>query len=907
MIARLLAVVISTLLSVPAVAQDLRIYHFDVEQGDATLIISPDGRTLLFDAGNEGKGRDRVVPRLQALGVSSLDFTVLSHYDADHVGGLDEVILGGFAPVAAYDRGDNTTRNTIAVQNYFNAAGPLRRTIQPGEIINLGAEVIVECVAVNGVTSEGTSAGVTADEENESSIALVVRYRDFDYFIAGDLTGGGLGTKDVESLVAPVARDVDVLHVGHHGSPTSTNQALVDRLKAEAAIISVGYSNTYGHPDQAVLDRLTAPSEMLAIWVANRGTPNMSSPKMIVAGNSSAADGEIVLLTNGSTQFSINGVSYAMDVDNAAPQITAGPSVANNTISWTTNEPAEAIVEYGVSASLGSSVPRRSLASSHQIQLTGLLPATTYFYRAGSVDGTGNGPTWSAISSFTTPAGSAAGLVINELASYGSDADEWVELFNNGDAALDLGGYSITDNDGHTFVLPALVLPGRGYVVITSAASGNDDTDASDGLATFHAGGAGRFGSTANWNNDGDDVVVRNASGAVIDVLLFGSGTGIDPAPAGTWTNDVANPARPGAIGVTIGRYPNGMDRNFASDWRTLAASSRGASNGGEPPPPPAPPIAEAGAPISATEGVVVNFDGSGSAGQNGATIVSYFWDFGDGNTATGINPTHTYADDGSYAVTLTVTDSNGMTDVDGTSADVWNAAPVVDAGGPYAAVVGQSVVLSGVASDADALEYSWNFGDGSAPAAGASATHTYTIQGTYTAVLTVTDDDGASTSASTSIVVDWAVARPLVISARNNATATEYDASSSVVADLNDAADGGLALVNSGTTRWFEARFASPGAIAAIESAEATISYRMVNSRWAAGSLVLELWSGGVRLGTTSLNERTQLTSVRWNIGALLTPSNAQNLTLRLVNVDASGRNTRVDWAQATLEIRYR
>lgn len=896
-----------------ALAQTLRIHHLDVEQGDATLIISPDGHALLFDGGNEGKGRDRVVPRLTALGVGSLDYTFLSHYDADHVGGLDEVILGGFAPIIAYDRGNDTTRNTLAVQNYFNAAAPLRQTLQPGEIIPLGAEVIVEAIAVNGVTSEGTSASVTADEENESSIALLVRYRDFDYFVGGDLTGGGLGTKDVETLVAPIVRDIDVLRLSHHGSPTSSNQALIDRARAEVAIVSVGYSNTYGHPDQTVVDRLDAASETQAIWVSNRGNATVTSAKMIIVGQSNTEDGEIVLVTDGTSSFSVNGTVYGLNVDRTPPVITSGPSVSDvgadrAMISWTTSEPCEAVVEYAPSGGTVQSTLRRSLSLTHAVQVSGLVPGTTYDYRAGAIDATGNGPVWSASGSFTTVATAGGSVVINEVASYGSGGDEWVEIFNGTSVAIDVGGWALTDNDTHTFVFPAVTLPPAGYLIVTSASSGAEDTDGSDGLATLHGGISGRFGTTAVWNNDGDDVVLLDAAGLVADWMAYGSGTGIDPAPEGSWVADAPYPARPGVIDATVGRYPNGLDRQLASDWTSLAASSRGASNGGEPEPPPPPardPSAAAGAPVIALEGSTVTFDGTDSVAYDGATLVSWHWDFGDGTSGSGTTVTHTYADDGTYAVTLTVTDSSGRTGVDGTSADISNAAPVVSTGGPYTAQPGVAVLLTGAASDvaADVLTYAWSFGDGTPEQAGASVTHTYSTPGTYPLTLTVRDDDGGETSAVSYVTVGWLEARPAVVRVRNNYTGDEYLEGSAVVAELNDPGEGDQAMVSAGDTRWFEAWFAPVTGVQAVERAEVTVSYHMSTTRWR-GTLRLELWSDGVLLGSTSLPESNRLRTESWDVTSIITPASAGNLSLRLVNLDTSGRYVRVDWAYAALQI---
>jgi beta-lactamase superfamily II metal-dependent hydrolase/PKD repeat protein len=904
-------------LAAAASAQELRIYHLDVEQGDATLVVSPDGRALLFDGGPNGAGTNRVIPRLETLGVLSLDYTVASHYDADHIGGLDEVMNAGYLPaVAAYDRGPNTTKTTQSYFDYVEATGDRRRTIEPGEVIALGALVTLECVAVNGVTSLGASAGLTADDENDSSVALLLRYGDFEYLVAGDLTGGGLGTHDIEGMIAPIARDVDALRVCHHGSATSSSLGLVERIRPDVALITCGTSNAYGHPDQGVLDRLTAEDDCVAIWCTNPGSGSVS-PKLVIVGSSNAVDGEILLATSGVGEYAVNGLAYPIVVDAAPPEITGGPTAGDigasvATISWTTSEETEPRVEYGPTAAYGSVVAGTALATSHARTLGGLLPETTYHYRVGAIDASGNGPVWSADATFTTLAAGAAGVVVNEVCGYGGGLDEWVEIVNMGAAAADLSGWTLTDNDTHDFVFPAgFVLPGGAYVVITSSSSGADDADASDGLATFHGALPGRFGATNVWNQGGDDVHLLDAALVTVDYLAYGSGTGIDPAPSGHWTNDVSNPAAPSSIAQSVARYPNGTDSNRASDWRGPGETSSGVSNGGEPTPPPEPPLAEAGPAAIGAEGDALAFSGAASAAQTGASIVSYAWDFGDGNTGNGAEVTHAYADDGSYQVTLTVTDSNGLTAVDGTTAEVENAAPSASAGGPYGGIVGESVALAGTggdpgAADVPTLAYAWDFGDGTG-ATGASATHAYAAAGTYVATLTVTDDDGASAQSSATVTVTEpppSTAAPLVVSARNNATGTEYGSASQPVAELNTAGDGGKVVVNPGASAWWEARFDAVGAVSSVESASATVSYSMVSGKWN-GTLTLELRDGTTLLASRTLAKSTSLATVTWDVSAYVTPANASALRLRLVNVDPRG--TKVRWAQAAASVTYR
>ena len=156
---------------------------------------------------------------------------------------------------------------------------------------------------------------------------------------------------------------------------------------------------------------------------------------------------------------------------------------------------------------------------------------------------------------------------------------------------------------------------------------------------------------------------------------------------------------------------------------------------------------AVAGGPYTGVEGSPITFDGSGST--FGCGNATYDWTFGDGGSATGAQPTHTFADNGTYHGTLTVTEG-ARTDSTPFSVTVDNAAPAVDAGGNVSSAPGSVVTFVGTATDPSSVDqatlgYTWNFGDGSptASAAAGSATHVYPNPGTYDATLTVCDKDG--------------------------------------------------------------------------------------------------------------------------------------------------------------------
>ncbi len=175
---------------------------------------------------------------------------------------------------------------------------------------------------------------------------------------------------------------------------------------------------------------------------------------------------------------------------------------------------------------------------------------------------------------------------------------------------------------------------------------------------------------------------------------------------------------------------------------------------------PNVPPTADANGPYNGTAGQQVTFDGSGSSDSDG-TITAYDWTFGDGNTGTGVSPTHTYADAGSYIVTLVVTDDLGDTGSSTSTADIvaTPADPIADPNGPYTGIEGQPVSFDGSGSnDPDGgsiTAYDWDFGDGNT-GTGVSPTNTYVTAGTYTVTLTVVDDEGAqSAQATTTATID--------------------------------------------------------------------------------------------------------------------------------------------------------
>lgn len=171
-------------------------------------------------------------------------------------------------------------------------------------------------------------------------------------------------------------------------------------------------------------------------------------------------------------------------------------------------------------------------------------------------------------------------------------------------------------------------------------------------------------------------------------------------------------------------------------------------------------PIANANGPYDGVAGSFITFDGSGSSDTEG--IVEYEWDFGDGSTGHGMNPTHFYMISGVHDVTLTVYDTAGQSATDTTTISIENMIPVVvtvpwsDGSDPHTTWDGKEITLKGTVIDTDASTYEWDFGDGSAPVSGSvtdpnviEARHAYTGSDgqLFTATLTICDASGVCDS----------------------------------------------------------------------------------------------------------------------------------------------------------------
>ncbi|MDP1571487.1 MAG: DNA internalization-related competence protein ComEC/Rec2 [Vicinamibacterales bacterium] len=228
----------------------LHVTMIDVGQGDAMLVTFPRGTRLLLDAGGLASGDafdigDRIVgPALRARGVGRLDYLAISHGHPDHAGGLAR-ILRDFGAREVWE-GVPVPRDTLAMALGAEAvrAGAPWRQVQRGDVI------AIDGVAVR-VLHPPLPDWERQQVRNDDSMVLEIRHGDVAFVLTGDI--GREVERDLLPWIDPAP--LVVLKVPHHGSNTSSSDALLDHLRPAAAFIGVGRTNHYGHPAPAVLSR----------------------------------------------------------------------------------------------------------------------------------------------------------------------------------------------------------------------------------------------------------------------------------------------------------------------------------------------------------------------------------------------------------------------------------------------------------------------------------------------------------------------------------------------------------------------------------------------------------------------------------------------------------------------------
>ncbi len=228
-------------------SDSMTVYFFDVGQADCSLVLFPDGKAMLIDAGNRADG-DFIVNHLNRLGIDTLDYFVLTHPHEDHIGGAEDI----------FKKFKILTVCLPNIPKEFEPDTGIFRDVSTAiekescRTLKLNSNTVIAANETYEITALNPHENAVYSDTNDWSLSLLVNCFTNTILFTGDCEQPA----ELEMINSKINIDADILKVGHHGSENSSTEAFLKATTPLASVISCGRDNSYNHPHIKAIERL---------------------------------------------------------------------------------------------------------------------------------------------------------------------------------------------------------------------------------------------------------------------------------------------------------------------------------------------------------------------------------------------------------------------------------------------------------------------------------------------------------------------------------------------------------------------------------------------------------------------------------------------------------------------------
>lgn len=291
-------------------SENLTVHFLDIGQGDCA-VLTQDGHAMLIDAGDNDKGT-AVQAYLNYLGIEFLDYVILTHPDADHIGGADVVIYKFDCGTILMPDHETDTRTYDDVIQAMKSKGYRAEHPQVGDTYSFG-----------NASFTVLSPSCSYPDNNNNSIVIRLTHGENTFLFTGD------AEEEAEADMLAGGADVqaDVLKAGHHGSSTSTSDEFLEAVSPSCAVISCAEGNKYGHPHAETMNKFRQAG-ITVYRTDEQGTITVSSDGTALTWNTSPSDSWLTGEASGTGQNARSAaITYILNTNTMKFHLPDCPSV----------------------------------------------------------------------------------------------------------------------------------------------------------------------------------------------------------------------------------------------------------------------------------------------------------------------------------------------------------------------------------------------------------------------------------------------------------------------------------------------------------------------------------------------------------------------------------------------------